>query len=49
MDRNPLNVALMAPGVVENLNQDRGGMQIRGSQGTGNLWLLDGQNYADMP
>ena len=47
VDRNPLNVALMAPGVVENLNQDRGGMQIRGSQGTGNLWLLDGQNYAD--
>lgn len=35
VDRNPLNVALMAPGVVENLNQDRGGMQIRGSQGTG--------------
>ncbi len=47
VDRNPLNVALMAPGVVENVNQDRGGMQIRGSQGTGNLWLLDGQNYAD--
>ena len=47
VDRNPLNVALLAPGVVENVNQDRGGMQIRGSQGTGNLWLLDGQNYAD--
>lgn len=47
VDRNPLNVALMALGVVENVNQDRGGIQIRGSQGTGNLWLLDGQNYAD--
>ena len=47
VDRNPLNVAMMAPGVVENINSDRGGAQIHGSQGTGNLWLLDGQNYAD--
>jgi hypothetical protein len=42
-----LQIAYMAPGVVENVNADRGGLQIRGSMGTGNLFLLDGQNYAD--
>ncbi len=47
VSRNPIDFAELAPGVIENVNKDKGGMQIRGAQGTGNLWLLDGQNYAD--
>lgn len=42
-----LDIAYLAPSVVQNVNSDRGGVQIRGSLGTGNLFLVDGQNVQD--
>ncbi|MDE3032944.1 MAG: carboxypeptidase regulatory-like domain-containing protein, partial [Acidobacteriota bacterium] len=42
-----LDIAYLAPGVVENQNSDRGEVQIRGSMGTGNVFLVDGQNVND--
>jgi len=37
------DIILLAPGVTEGIN----GPQVRGSQSTGNLYLVDGVNYAD--
>lgn len=42
-----LDIAYLAPSVVQNVNEARGGVQIRGSMGTGNLFLVDGQNIQD--
>jgi len=42
-----LDIAYLSPGVVENQNSDRGEVQIRGSMGTGNVFLVDGQNIND--
>jgi outer membrane receptor protein involved in Fe transport len=42
-----LDIAYLAPGVVENVNSSRGGVNIRGSQGTGNLVMVDGKNIGD--
>ena len=42
-----LDIAYLSPGVVANQNADRGSVQIRGSMGTGNLFLVDGQNIND--
>ncbi len=44
---NLLSIAYLAPSVVQNVNADRGGLQIRGSMGSGNLFLVDGQNIND--
>ncbi|HJV22810.1 MAG TPA: TonB-dependent receptor [Holophagaceae bacterium] len=44
---NLLSITYLAPGVVENASSDRGGVSIRGSMGTGNLFLVDGQNVQD--
>lgn len=44
---NLLDIAYLAPGVVENASSARGGVSIRGSMGTGNLFLVDGQNVQD--
>lgn len=44
---NLLDIAYLAPGVVENVMSARGGVQIRGSMGAGNLFLVDGQNVMD--
>lgn len=44
---NLLDIAYLSPSVVQNVNADRGGVQIRGSMGTGNLMLVDGQNVMD--
>lgn len=37
------DIILLAPGVTDGVN----GPQVRGSQSTGNLYLVDGVNYAD--
>lgn len=42
-----LNIVYLSPGVVENASESRGGVSIRGSMGTGNLFLVDGQNVND--
>lgn len=42
-----LSIAYLSPGVVENASESRGGVTIRGSQGTGNLFMVDGQNVND--
>ena len=44
---NLLNIVYLSPGVVENASESRGGVSIRGSMGTGNLFLVDGQNVND--
>jgi hypothetical protein len=44
---NLLDLTYLAPGVVENASSARGGVSIRGSMGTGNLFLVDGQNVQD--
>ncbi|HJV89924.1 MAG TPA: TonB-dependent receptor [Holophagaceae bacterium] len=44
---NLLDITYLAPGVVENASSARGGVSIRGSMGTGNLFLVDGQNVQD--
>lgn len=48
VDRSSLlDIAYLAPSVVQNMNSDRGSVQIRGSMGTGNLIMVDGQNIMD--
>ena len=44
---NLLNIVYLSPGVVENASESRGGVSIRGSMGSGNLFLVDGQNVND--
>ncbi len=44
---NLLDIVYLAPGVVANASESRGGVSIRGSMGTGNLFLVDGQNIND--
>ena len=42
-----LDIAYLTPGVSKSQNSDRGEVEVRGSQGTGNLVLVDGQNTMD--
>lgn len=44
---NLLGIVYLSPGVVENASEARGGVSIRGSMGSGNLFMVDGQNVND--
>ena len=42
-----LDAVYLSPGVAKSIMSDKGGIEIRGAQGTGSLTLVDGQNTMD--
>lgn len=42
-----LDASYLSPGVAKSIMSDKGGIEIRGAQGTGSLTLVDGQNTMD--